>query len=79
MFVFFSRRLNAGVRKLLPLSRTALKPQTGRCSVLQLMGTLMNTQTLSQLWGPGGLMGTLMNTQTLSQLWGPGGHEEVQI
>ena len=29
----------------MPLPRTALKPQTGRCSVLQLMGALIHTYT----------------------------------
>src|SRR4029434_4677223 len=43
----FFGQFNAGVLIPLALSRTALKQQIGRCSVLQLMGTLMNTQTLS--------------------------------
>src|SRR4029434_7182149 len=40
-------QFSAVVLNPLVLSRTALKQQIGRCSVLQLMGTLMNTQTLS--------------------------------
>ena len=69
----FSGQYNAGVLNPLALSRTALKQQIGRCSVLQLMGTLTNTQTLSLHTSPNAsMMSSLGSVLGLSQTKSPG-------
>ena len=69
----FFGQFNAGVLNQLPLSRTALKQQIGRCSVLQRMGTLTNTQTLSlHISSNASMSSSLGSVLGLSQTKSPG-------